>query len=239
MSGTASLDAHPAAPGPSDLPTEAGTVGAPAARPEPVFRRSVPARDHEAGERTMHPGVRLTRAPAERPWRAEARLLPTLFDRLRDEAPGRRQGTSATPAVTVAQLRDIVQRDLAYLLNTTNIENLLDRERHAAAASSTINFGVPALAGGYASERRWAAIEKIIRRAIADFEPRLISESVQVTPLRPAGGGDDYNVLLFEIHAVIGCKPFPVELTVRSSLDLETSRMRVAGSHRSGTDAAD
>ncbi|WP_234197951.1 type VI secretion system baseplate subunit TssE [Pseudacidovorax sp. NFM-22] len=203
-----------------------GELHAPRLGAEPP-RAAPQTRAHERGERAMHPGVRLTRLPAERTWRADGRLLPTLFDRLRDDAPGRAAGAGGEHGLRPAQLRDIVQRDLGYLLNTTNVEDLIDRRRHEAAASSTLNFGVPALAGGYASERRWADIERIIRRAIADYEPRLIPQTVQVRPLLTDEARDAYNVLLFEIHAMIDCKPFPLELTVRSSLDLENSRIAV------------
>jgi type VI secretion system protein ImpF len=37
-----------------------------------------------------------------------------------------------------------------------------------------VNFGVPPLAGSYLSERKWADIERIIRRAHRDYEPRLM-----------------------------------------------------------------
>jgi type VI secretion system protein ImpF len=102
-------------------------------------------------------------------------------------------------------MREIVQRDLAHLLKTTNAEDLIDRTRHADAAASTLNFGVPPLAGSYLSERKWADIERIIRRAIHDYEPRLIPETVTVVPLMKEEGGaaEEYNVLLFEIRALI------------------------------------
>jgi type VI secretion system protein ImpF len=122
--------------------------------------------------------------------------------------PSRASELPSEYAVTPAQMRDIVQRDLAYLLNTTNAEDLIDRTRHAEAASSTINFGVPPLAGSYLSERKWADIERIIRRAIQDYEPRLIPETVTVVPLMKEGGAaGDYNVLLFEIRALIHLSP--------------------------------
>ncbi|MGJ7603350.1 type VI secretion system baseplate subunit TssE [Variovorax sp. LT1R20] len=162
-----------------------------------------------------------------------AQLLPTLFDRLRDEAPSRTSELASEYAVTPAQMRGIVQRDLAYLLNTTNAEDLIDRTRHADAASSTINFGVPPLAGSYLSERRWADIERIIRRAIQDYEPRLIPETVTVVPLMKEGGAaGEYNVLLFEIRALIHLQPYPLAFTVQSAVDLETNRMRVISSSR-------
>ncbi|MDP9992727.1 type VI secretion system protein ImpF [Variovorax boronicumulans] len=185
------------------------------------------------GSHPAHPGARSLRpadAPATHP---NAQLLPTLFDRLRDEAPSRTSELPSEYAVTPAQMRDIVQRDLAYLLNTTNAEDLIDRARHAEAASSTINFGVPPLAGSYLSERRWADIERIIRRAIQDYEPRLIPETVTVVPLMKEGGAaGEYNVLLFEIRALIHLRPYPLAFTVQSAVDLETNRMRVISSAR-------
>ena len=175
----------------------------------------------------VHPGIRLPRPPEERAARANAQLLPTLFDRLRDDAPGRASERPSDYTVTPAQLRDIVQRDLAFLLNTSNAEDLIDRVRHPEAASSTVNFGVPPLAGSHVSERKWADIEVIIRRAITDYEPRLLPGSIKVSPLMKEGASESYNVLLFEIRAMINLKPYPLELTVQSSVDLETNRISV------------
>ncbi|MGJ7609763.1 MULTISPECIES: type VI secretion system baseplate subunit TssE [unclassified Variovorax] len=176
-----------------------------------------------------HPGARSPRVPGATPTRVDAHLLPTLFDRLRDEAPSRTSELPSDYTVTPAQLRDIVQRDLAFLLNTTNAEDLIDRKRHAEAASSTLNFGVPPLAGSYLSQRKWADIERIIRRAVHDYEPRLIPETVSVVPLMKEGGSaaEEYNVLLFEIRAMIHQRPYPLEFMVQSAVDLETNRMSV------------
>ncbi|OEZ29552.1 cytoplasmic protein [Variovorax boronicumulans] len=157
-------------------------------------------------------------------------MLPTLFDRLRDEAPGRSAELPSEYTATPARMREIIQRDLALLFNTTNAEDLIDRTRHADAASSTVNYGVPPLAGSYLSERKWADIERIIRRAIRDYEPRLIPDSVQVVPLmKEDGAAEAYNVLLFEIRALIHLKPYPLAFTVQSAVDLETNRMRIVG----------
>lgn len=180
------------------------------------------------GTHPAHPGARSPRAADAAPARVNAHLLPTLFDRLRDEAPSRTSELPCDYAVTPAQMRDIVQRDLAFLLNTTNAEDLIDRKRHAQAAASTINFGVPPLAGSYLSQRKWADIERIIRRAVHDYEPRLIPETVSVVPLtKEDGAAEEYNVLLFEIRAQIHLRPYPLEFTVQSAVDLETNRMSV------------
>jgi type VI secretion system protein ImpF len=187
------------------------------------------------GSHPAHPGARSPRPADAAAVRVNAHLLPTLFDRLRDDAPSRASELPSDYSVTPAQMREIVQRDLAYLLNTTNAEDLIDRTRHADAAASTLNFGVPPLAGSYLSERKWADIERIIRRAIHDYEPRLIPETVTVVPLMKEEGGaaEEYNVLLFEIRALIRLQPYPLAFTVQSAVDLETNRMRVVASSSS------
>lgn len=181
--------------------------------------------------RGPHPGVRVPRDAGTSAPRAAAQLLPTLFDRLRDDAPTRQDESPGTYTATAAQMRDILQRDLAYLLNTTSADDLIDSGRYPDVARSTLNYGVPALAGSHMSAHRWEQIELIIRRAIAQYEPRLIPETVMVRPLVREGAKDVYNVLLFEIRAMIDLQPYPLEFTVQSSVDLETHRMSVARLH--------
>ena len=193
-------------------------------------RRSGPAADRPA--HPVHPGTPVPSSTRERVLRTNTQLMPTLFDRLRDDAPSREHESPSAYAVTPSQMRDIVQRDLAFLLNTTNAEDVVDRQRYPEAGASTVNFGVPPLAGSYLSQRKWEDIERIIRRAIADFEPRLLPETVTVQPLMKEGAHDHFNVLLFEIRAMIDLKPYPLELTVQSSVDLETSRMSITRASR-------
>ncbi len=181
----------------------------------------------------FHPGLRVARQPGTPPTRANAQLMPTLFDRLRDDAPSQTHEAASDYVVTPTQMRDIIQRDLGLLLNTTNAEDLIDRIRFPEAAASSVNFGVPALAGNYLSERKWDDIERIIRRAITDYEPRLIPSSVTVAPLMREGSDENYNVLVFEIRAMVALKPYPLELTVQSSVDLETNRMSLVTTSRS------
>lgn len=179
-----------------------------------------------AGADPVHPGARTLRAPDAAAVRADAHLLPTLFDRLRDDAPSQPSELPSAYTVSQRQMREIVQRDLAFLLNTTNAEDLIDRRRHAEAASSTLNFGVPPLAGSYLPERRWADIERIIRLAVLRYEPRLVPASVSVVPLmKEEGAAGACNVLLFEIRALIDVQPYPLAFTVQSAVDLETNRM--------------
>jgi type VI secretion system protein ImpF len=162
-------------------------------------------------------------APVQK--RGERHFMPTLFDRLCDDAPGESVEAPEAYASTRAHMREIVQRDLALLLNTTDQSDLFDTKRFPEVAKSTVNFGVPALAGGYLSEKKWADIETMIRRAILHFEPRLMPETLIVRPLLKEHASAHYNVLTFEISGHIQMQPYPLEFTVQSNVDLETNRI--------------
>lgn len=159
------------------------------------------------------------------PRRADGYLLPTLIDRLRDDAPFRQTETPEEYAMTRNQIRDIIQRDLTYLLNATNLEDRIDRARYPLAAASTVNFGVPALAGTFMASRKWEDIEKIVTQAIKDFEPRLIADSLSIVPLEAKDKLGRHNHMSFEIRGLIRMDPYPLEFLVQSTLDLETSRL--------------
>lgn len=163
------------------------------------------------------------------PRRPSTQLMPTLLDRLRDDAPQREVESPEEYTLTRRQIRDIVQRDLAYLLNATNIEDQIDRERYPYAAASTVNFGVPPLAGGFLVSRQWNDIERVIHRAITDFEPRLIPGSLVVSPREETNAGEHHNVLAFQVQGLVHMDPYPLEFTVQSSIDLDTSEIRTTG----------
>ncbi|GJH18798.1 type VI secretion system baseplate subunit TssE [Caballeronia novacaledonica] len=176
-----------------------------------MTRRKVPLPDGVNGART--------------PRRADARIMPTLLDRLRDDEP---RSTSESPdafAVSRKQMRSIIQRDLTYLLNTTNIEDRIDSERYPQAAESTVNFGVPPLTGESLASLQWPNIEQALRRVIERFEPRLRSDSLTIRVLDAEKGVTHRNVLSFEVRGEIQMDPYPLEFMVQSSLDLETSQI--------------
>lgn len=174
-----------------------------------------------------HPAAR--ELPSQRePGIAQRRrneYLPTLFHRLMDDAPQQRKEAPSAYAPTRRQIRDMVQRDLVYLLNTANQQDRIDVRRHPAVVSATVNYGVPPLTGGYASEQRWVQVEQAIRIAILRFEPRIAPQSLQVRPLVHGDDRAHYNVLVFEISGLLHLEPYPLEFTVQSSVDLETRQM--------------
>ncbi len=102
-------------------------------------------------------------------------------------------------------LRATVRRELAWLLNTTNMGASVDLERYPQVARSVVNYGVPDLAGQAVSE--WAITQRArqIHEAITVFEPRLDPASLTVAP-RAAGERENAVTYLIEgeVHGPAG-----------------------------------
>ncbi len=176
----------------------------------------------------MHPAARaLPSAHGLVQRQGEQVFMPTLLDRLCDDAPHESSEAPQTYAFNRGRMRETVLRDLSLLLNTTDQSDLIDAAQYPAAANSTLNYGVPALAGGYLSEKKWVDIERMIRRAITQFEPRLVPQTLRVKPLLKDQASANYNVLTFEISGHIQISPYPIEFTVQSAVDLENSRIEL------------
>jgi type VI secretion system protein ImpF len=152
-------------------------------------------------------------------------LQPSLLDRLTDEEPEKRNEARERRVIDVRRLREIVQRDLGWLLNTQNADSWIDPERHPRAARSVLNYGISDLSGSFVTGDRAAAIRESIRQAIETFEPRLRRGTVQVelTSQMVERG----VVATFEIRAEMWAHPVPMELYLRSELDVTTGDVKI------------
>lgn len=155
------------------------------------------------------------------------RLQPSLLDRLTDDAPGDLKETRSSRVIDVARLREIVLRDLSWLLNTTNYEADRDLEGYPHAASSVINFGAPTAAGKSVVQVTTQEIEQRFRRAIEVFEPRINRETLEVR-LDEKSVRDRNQFIAFEIKGHIWAQPMPLELYLRSELDLASGDVRLS-----------
>jgi type VI secretion system protein ImpF len=161
------------------------------------------------------------------------RLQPSLLDRLTDHAPETGRETFEQQTLGLLQLRQAVLRDLAWLLNTTNMAATEDLTATPLAMKSTINFGVPGLAGNIGTANRLGAIEAGIADAIRAFEPRIRADTLKVR-LRPSGDDKPTPSLVFEIRGELWAQPVPQQLFLETSIELET-RMAVITDVRGGT----
>jgi type VI secretion system protein ImpF len=157
----------------------------------------------------------------------QERLQPALLDRLTDDERDKSHETKEHRVVSKAKLRRGVLRDLAWLFNSTRIEASTDFSAAEYARHSVINFGLPALSGKSASAIEVADLERAIREAIQDFEPRILPETLHVRALL-TGDLDHHNVIGVEIQGQLWAQPMPIELLVRTEIDLETGKVEIA-----------
>jgi type VI secretion system protein ImpF len=154
------------------------------------------------------------------------RLQPSLLDRLTDEEPERRREGPDKRFFSPARLRDVIKRDLAWLLNTCNLSATQDLDEYPEVARSVLNYGVPDLTGTSLSSLDVAALERVVRQVIIDFEPRLLRGSVRVR----AFVGEDRmsrNSLTFQIEADLWAYPAPLDIVLQSEFDLESGLVSV------------
>ena len=127
--------------------------------------------------------------------------------------------------IDISRLREIMQRDLSWLLNTSNIQSTFDAEAFPNVAVSVLNYGLREVAGEHSSQERAELIRRSIEQAIAVFEPRIIEGSVDVS-LHPDETGGEMTVSL-DIRADMWAEPLPLELYLRSQVDLTTGEVEV------------
>jgi type VI secretion system protein ImpF len=154
------------------------------------------------------------------------RLQPSLLDRLTDDEPASPVEPRERRVLSLRALRESVLRDLAWLFNTTCLLSAPDAPRLPHVANSVLNYGLPDLSGNSISYINLARLERAIRQAIWDFEPRLIRATVIVRAL--AAGTADHNKITFEIEADMWAQPYPERLFLRTELDLERGAVTLA-----------
>ncbi len=154
------------------------------------------------------------------------RLQPSLLDRLTDSDPGNPKETRETRVIDIVRLREIVQRDLSWLLNTNSMESMIeDPEDYPNVLSSVLNYGVREVSGEFSTMRRADLIRASIERAITVFEPRIVPGSAMVD-LHPEEKGADMFVS-FDIRAAMWAQPVPLELYLRSRVDVTTGEVEL------------
>jgi len=155
------------------------------------------------------------------------RLQPSLLDRLTDNEPDRKVEGRDLRVLSPQRLRESVRRDLTWLFNAVNLASVEDLSGYPEAERSTLNFGLPDLSGKTAAGVHAPTLEKLIRKAIWDYEPRLVKNSVRVKLVQDR---KDFgpNALCVLIEAELWAQPLPLRLFLRTDLDLETGEARVA-----------
>jgi type VI secretion system protein ImpF len=159
------------------------------------------------------------------------RLQPSLLDRLTDDEPGKQAESRDQRVFSLTRLREAVLRDLAWLLNTTNFEagNCLDafpEVRH-----SVLNYGIPDLSGISVSSAKVGELERKLKQAISDFEPRILRHSLSVR-LEMNQAQMNHNAMTFLIEGELWAQPVPLRLFLKTEIDLDIGDVRVTDQGR-------
>jgi len=154
------------------------------------------------------------------------RLQPSLLDRLTDDEPDKTVESREQRVLSLRRLREGVLRDLGWLLNAVNMTAGWDLAPYPEVRQSVLNFGLPDLAGQTASGVDVNMVERLIRQAVIDFEPRILRRSVKV---RAIVSRDEmsHNAVAFEIAGELWAQPVPLQMYMKTELDLESGSVNI------------
>lgn len=156
----------------------------------------------------------------------QERLQPSLLDRLTDDEPGQKLESREKRVISASRLRDCVTRDVAWLLNCVNLGRDAGIEDYPEVARSVVNFGIPDLTGVAVAGINADDLQRQLRDAIVAFEPRLTPSTLQV---RVESNADrmDRRSLTFRIDSEMWAQPIPLNLYLKTDVDLETGGVKV------------
>jgi len=148
-------------------------------------------------------------------------VAPSLLDRLSDNDPSNSKESYAAGHLNPSQMRNILRRDLIWLLTTVRLEEVTPMEGWERAKRSVINYGVRDLSGVPEQNIDGLNIQNTIRQAIWDFEPRLDRGSVDVK-LIPNQDGDARGVAKLQISGRWINEIYQNPIFIEAQIDFET-----------------
>jgi len=151
---------------------------------------------------------------------AQERLMPFLLDRLTDDEPQNKLESRERRVINVRQYHRALVRDLSWLLNTSSHPRCDNLEEFPEVARSVLNYGMPDFAGSTESSLTPDLVERMVKAAVLQYEPRLIRGTLQVRAVEKEKTVG--NVLAIEIRGQIWAQPLPEALYLKTEVDLET-----------------
>ena len=152
-------------------------------------------------------------------------LLPSILDRLLDDAPDVSTEPPWSWTQDLRELKQAVVRDLEALLNTRQTRpELLRDSPEAQIAQSVLTYGLPDLTSAKIDS---PDTREVVRRAVEEtirrFEPRLIDVRVQAH--EPGGPFD--RVLRLTVEAWLAMDPEPVPVAFDTVVESATGIYQV------------
>ncbi len=155
------------------------------------------------------------------------RAEPSLLDRLTDADPSTSVESRPDAPLTPGKKREIIKRDLSWLLSAVKLEPWRDLEDRPNVARSVVNYGVRDYSGLSSEAIDPMRVQSEVRAAIIDYEPRIAADTLSVN-LRERGDGDERGVLDLEIRGEVRLDGWPSSVLLLARLDLESGVIRPA-----------
>lgn len=128
--------------------------------------------------------------------------------------------------ITTERLKQCVMRDLELLFNTDNLGSHQPLDDFPHTRRGVVNYGIPALAGTVLRGLDVEQLERRVRDAVRDFEPRIGRDTLR---LRALLDDEEHsrNALVFEIEGEMWGEPLPMRIWLRTIVDLDDGSARV------------
>ena len=159
-------------------------------------------------------------------WSLKERLQPSLLDRLTDLQPGKSKESTSQQSMSQTQFKEAVIRDLGWLLNCVSLDVCEDLEKYPQVKRSVLNYGLPDLSGQTSSNMDVRGLEKSVRVAIQQFEPRVIRNSLKVK-VHSNHDAMSHNSMVFDISGAVFGQPSPFQVVLKSEFDLECGEFQL------------
>ena len=153
-------------------------------------------------------------------------VQPSLLDRLTDDEPEKKTEPKEKRGLTQAKLRQSVLRDLNWLFNSGNLASVQNLDDYPEVARSILNYGLPNFTGHTISGVDLPEIERLLKQAICDFEPRILRRTLKIR-LNVDEQQMSHNAMTFDIEGELWADPVPLHIYLKTELDLEAGDMKV------------
>jgi type VI secretion system protein ImpF len=152
----------------------------------------------------------------------EIHVTSSVLDRLLDFEPKETQESPKSRSKSLAELKQSVQRDLEWLLNTRSYAGEID-EHLEEVNNSVIVFGLPDFTGFSAkSDSELKRLTRTLEKAIKTFEPRFLNLKVSLEPVNSTD-----RQINFRIEAQLNIEPSPEPIAFDTILQLGSGDFQV------------
>ncbi len=131
---------------------------------------------------------------------------------------------------SLSKIDACVKRDLDWLLNARQYSPQEDLNDYPEIKQSVLNYGLPDLTGKTAAGLDVRNMERLLKKAILNFEPRIIRRTLNVRIM-----ADEtlfsHNAITYEIEGELWSEPVPLYMHLRTEFELENGSVSVVDFH--------